>query len=93
MASKEYHLLSSGEVGDRVELRLKRVQLFVDYLKHESEIERETFSLSPNEVRYAEEIKKRFLIEQKKVRASADRYITKRDPSRMVSTHEYFPEE
>ena len=77
MASQEFDLLHWGNVGDRVELRLKRVEEFITYLSRESDIERDMLSLSPKEVRYAEELKKRFATERQRVKSSAARYVNK----------------
>jgi hypothetical protein len=77
MASVELGMFFRGVKGERIELRLKRVEEFVEYLSREAEAEREMFSLDPHEVRYAAELRKHFVEERERVRKSASRYVTK----------------
>jgi hypothetical protein len=77
MASEELDLFFRAVKGQRIELRLKRVEEYLDYLNREADVEREMLSLDLHEVRYASELKKRFIEEREKVRMSADRYVKK----------------
>lgn len=77
MAGEELDLFFRGIKGQRIELRLKRVEEFIAYLNVEAEAERDTLSLEPHEVRYAADLRKKFAEEREKVRASAERYIRK----------------
>jgi len=77
MAREELDLFFRAVKGERIELRLQRVEEFLDYLIREAEAEREMLSLEPHEVRYASELKKRFIEERTRVRASANRYVKK----------------
>jgi hypothetical protein len=77
MARDELDLFFRGVKGERIELRLKRVEEFLNYLCREADAERDMLSLEPHEVRYAVELKRRFLEERERVRASAARYIKK----------------
>jgi hypothetical protein len=50
---------------------------FNGYLNREAEVEREMLSLDPHEIVYAATLRKRFLAERERVRASAARYVKK----------------
>ncbi len=81
MAKEEFSLLFNGKRGERIELRLNRVALFINYLCQEAEKERDLYALEPHEVRYATELKTQFEKESAHVRSSASRYV-KRDAPR-----------
>jgi hypothetical protein len=77
MASVELGMFFRGVKLERIELRLKRVEDFIEYLSREATAERDMLSLEPHEVRYAAELRNRFVRERERVRASADRYAKK----------------
>lgn len=77
MARKELEMFFKGVKGDRIELRLARVEEFIEYLCREAAAERDYYSLDAHEVRYAAELQAAFIEEREKVRGSAKRYIEK----------------
>ena len=77
MAREELDLFFRAVNGERIELRLKRVEEYLDYLNREADIEREMLSLDLSEVRYASELKKKCIEERETVRVSAERYVKK----------------
>ena len=77
MASIEFELFFSGKKGERIELRLKRVHEFIDYLKREIEYEIDLFSLEADDINYALLLEKKFNAEREKVLSSAERYVSK----------------
>lgn len=77
MASEEFELFFSGKKGERIELRLRRVQEFITYLKREMEHEIELFSLTADNINYAYFIDVNFKQERKLVMSSAKRYVCK----------------
>jgi hypothetical protein len=77
MARKELEMFFKGIKGDRIELRLARVEEFIEYLCREAAAERDYYSLDTHEVKYASELQAAFIEERERVRGSARRYIEK----------------
>jgi hypothetical protein len=77
MACEELDLFYRGVKGERIELRLRRVEEFLNYLIREANAELEMLSLEPHEVRFASELRTGFIHERELVRSSAARYIKK----------------
>ncbi|MEI6705365.1 MAG: hypothetical protein WCL71_17825, partial [Deltaproteobacteria bacterium] len=77
MARNELEMFFMGVKKDRIELRLARVEEFIEYLCREAVAERDYYSLDANEVKYATNLKAVFCMERDRVRISAKRYIEK----------------
>ncbi len=73
LADRDIALFNQRKRLERVQVRLQRVQEFVDYLQREEERERELYSLAGTDFKYTQIIKERFASEKDQVLASAQK--------------------
>ncbi len=87
LAEKDITLFFQFRKMDRLEVRLQRVQEFIDYLVKEEEKERDTYSLNSTEVNFSHVLKERFAEEEERILSSAKKTLIK------TTTTEVTPEE
>jgi hypothetical protein len=73
LADQDIKLYFQGKKMDRVEIRLRRAELFVDYLVREEEGERDTYGLEQSEVRYGKRLTEALEEENARILGSAKR--------------------
>lgn len=74
-ASKELKFKHAGKMKDRIELRLERANIFVNYLLEQEQEEAHELNLLPEDVKYAVKLAENFVIESERVRTSAAKHI------------------
>jgi len=74
LANEDLRLFYEFRKRDRIEVRLKRVSEFVEYLRGEEEREFEVFSLPSSEKRFIPQIIEKLEGEMVRIRASAERH-------------------
>lgn len=73
LAQKDIDLFLRYKKLERVEVRLKRTQEFIDYLKREEDIERSHYSVDPGEMPFIPSLIEKFKLEKNRVLQSARR--------------------
>ena len=78
LADEDINLYFKSNKMERVEVRLRRAQIFVEYLVQEEEGERDTYSLDENDVRYSKALSESLRTEKERILRSAKRNYGKK---------------
>ena len=89
LAEKDITLFNEYRKMERLQVRLQRVQEFVDYLVKEEEIERDMFSLNNIEANFSHILKERFAEEKKRVLSSAEKTLKKTTGTQVPVEHDW----
>jgi hypothetical protein len=73
LAQKDIDLFLKSKKLERVQVRLKRTQEFIDYLKNEEDLERSHYFVDPSEVPFTPTLLGKFALEKEHVLGSARR--------------------